>query len=419
MKEKKKRGYLIIFVCLLLFLSGISKPVEAAKKKTYTLSPNQIPSEVKRSSIYNKDTKNWLQIQYYLKKLQKGGGKLVLKKGTYKISNTLYVPSNTTIELQKGVVLKKISPKKAKVKPAKNMFVLVAYDKRNKIDASSKYNGPKNIKFIGHGKTSVIDLAYVEGAHGISASHNQDLVFENITFKGENGGHYIELAGTRRVTIRKNRFLSSKDSTKMKYYNKEAINIDTPDPLTGGFTLVWSKKDQTPNVDIRITNNTFEGVNRAIGTHKYSQKVDQDGQYSENSQNVYHQKITIQGNTFRNIFDNAIFIMNWKNTTIEKNSFIKIGNEERSQNTNTASHGIAGGGVIGLNVTKNRFEKILKSAIYLKTITNNKSGSEYYPTDVFLTEREIQKMSTNTVDKRPFGEFDLIVFSNRQNTIPK
>jgi hypothetical protein len=34
-------------------------------------------------------------LRSYLERLEKnGGGKLILKKGTYKITNTLYIPSN-------------------------------------------------------------------------------------------------------------------------------------------------------------------------------------------------------------------------------------------------------------------------------------------------------------------------------------
>ncbi|MDO4555231.1 MAG: right-handed parallel beta-helix repeat-containing protein [Lachnospiraceae bacterium] len=412
-----KRKNLILAAAFVLLVAGTfftgSKQVEAAKAKTYTISPNKIPAEVKKSSAYNSNTKNWLQLQYYLKKLQSGGGKLVLKKGTYKISNTLYVPSNTTIELKAGATLKKINKAKGKIKPAKNMFVLVSYNKKDKKNASSKYNGPKNIKFIGHGETSVIDLGYIEGAHGISASHNQNLTFENITFKGENGGHYIELAGAKNVVIKNNRFLAAKDSTRSKLYNKEAINIDTADSNTGGFTLSWSKKDQTPNVNISIYNNTFDGVNRAIGTHKYSQKKDAKGKYSASSKNVYHQNITIRSNTFKNVYDNAIFIMNWKDTTIDSNQFTKLGlNNKRS--TNTARHAIAGGGVTGMTITNNNFSQVAGSVVYFRRTSNNGGGSQYYPVLVYVTESELEKMVNNTVadcERDPsYYSYDILMF---------
>lgn len=413
MKKRSIWMTAFLFAALAVSLSVNVRQTEAAKTKTYTVTPNKIPSSVKKSSVYNSNTKNWLQLQYYLKALQKGGGKLVLKKGTYKISNTLYVPSNTTIELQEGVVLKKINKAKGKIKPSKNMFVLVSYNKKDKKNASSRYNGPKNIKFIGHGKKSVIDLAYIEGAHGISASHNQNITFENITFKGENGGHYIELAGTKNVKIQKNRFLTSKESTRSKLYNKEAINIDTADAATGGFKLGWSKKDQTPNVDIFIRDNVFDGSNRAIGTHKYSQKKDAAGKYSLQSKNVYHQNIQIKNNVFRNIYDNAVFMVNWKDTVIECNSFSNIGTKNK-RDTTTARHAIAGGGVCGVSITDNHFTNVASSVIYFRRTANNGSGSKYYPVLVYVTDSELENMKSNTVDSCErdyiYREYDILMF---------
>lgn len=413
MKKKRILTIVFLFAALVASFSVNVRETEAARAKTYTVTPNKIPSSVKKSSAYNKNTKNWLQLQYYLKALQKGGGKLVLKKGTYTISNTLYVPSNTTIELKEGAVLKKINKAKGKIKPSKNMFMLVSYNKKDKKNASSLYNGPKNIKFIGHGKKSVIDLSYIEGAHGISASHNQNITFENITFKGENGGHYIELAGTKNVKIRKNRFLTSKESTRSKLYNKEAINIDTADAATGGFTLGWSKKDQTPNVNIYISNNVFDGSNRAIGTHKYSQKKDDKGKYSLNSENVYHQNIQIKDNVFQNIYDNAVFMLNWKNTVIDRNRFINIGTKNR-RGTNTARHAIAGGGVLGVSITNNRFSNVASSVVYFRRTANNKSGSQYYPVLVYVTDAELEKMKSNTIESCGrdliYAEYDILMF---------
>ena len=412
----KKRHILRTVVLLAALCAAFTvnpRRTQAAKAKTYTITPNKIPAGIKKSSAYNKNTKNWLQIQYYLKKLQKGGGKLILKKGTYKISNTLYVPSNTTIELKEGAVLKKINKAKGKIKPAKNMFVLVSYNKKDKKNASAKYNGPKNIKFIGHGKGSVIDLSYIEGAHGISASHNQNVTFENITFKGENGGHYIELAGAKNVTIRNNRFLAAKSNTKSNFYNKEAINIDTTDKETGGFKLGWSKKDQTPNVNIFIYNNLFDGVKRAIGTHKYSQKKDDKGKYTIHSKNVYHQNIQIKNNTFQNIYDNAVFMVNWKDTVIDSNRFIKIGLKNK-RDTNTARHAVAGGGVTGLTLVNNRFSQVASSVVYFRRTANNGGGGQYYPVLVYVTDSELEQMKSNKISDcgrdKDYQSYDILMF---------
>ena len=50
----------------------------------------------------------------------------------------------------------------------------------------------------------------------------------------------------------------------------EAINLDTPDPVTGGFGSVWSNLDGTANVRVTVANNRFDGMVRALGTHNFT-----------------------------------------------------------------------------------------------------------------------------------------------------
>ena len=64
----------------------IPKTVSAAK--TYTISPNSAvyKGNYKNASAYNSTTKQYFLIRSYLEMLEKkGGGKLILKKCTYKI----------------------------------------------------------------------------------------------------------------------------------------------------------------------------------------------------------------------------------------------------------------------------------------------------------------------------------------------
>lgn len=83
---------------------------KASAAKTYTITPKSSTYKdcYKKATAYNSSTKQYFLIRSYLELLEKkGGGKLVLKKGTYKITNVLYIPSNVTIELKDGVVIKK------------------------------------------------------------------------------------------------------------------------------------------------------------------------------------------------------------------------------------------------------------------------------------------------------------------------
>lgn len=87
-------------------------------------------------------------IRSYLNKLeQKSGGTLKYKKGTYSVTNTLFIPSNVTIILEDGVMIKK--GKKTGVKgmqTTSSIFQTCSPASSGKTGTYSKYNGDKNIK---------------------------------------------------------------------------------------------------------------------------------------------------------------------------------------------------------------------------------------------------------------------------------
>ena len=72
-----------------------------------------------------------------------------MKKGTYKIPNVLYIPSNVTIELKDGVTIKKIMKTKAKkMKPSGGIFELLEPSKAKKKGVHGQYNGFMMLKYI-------------------------------------------------------------------------------------------------------------------------------------------------------------------------------------------------------------------------------------------------------------------------------
>ena len=99
----------------------------AAGKYTVKAGSSPINSSYKKLSTYNANTKQYYMLKSYLEKLEAdGGGTLTLKKGTYKIPCTLYVPSNVTINLKKGVTIKKTTKTGTKKLKANNtIFELV------------------------------------------------------------------------------------------------------------------------------------------------------------------------------------------------------------------------------------------------------------------------------------------------------
>ena len=117
----KKRKLVFAITAITVFSAMMltsNTKAQAAAKKTYTITPKSSPYKgkyKKAKGYYNSTTKQYFAIRSYLELLEKkGGGKLVIKKGTYKIPNVLYIPSNVTIELNDGVTIKKIMKTKAK-----------------------------------------------------------------------------------------------------------------------------------------------------------------------------------------------------------------------------------------------------------------------------------------------------------------
>ncbi|WP_121616370.1 S-layer homology domain-containing protein [Virgibacillus halodenitrificans] len=377
-----KKKWLFILVGFILGLGLImpsqSDTASAKAKPTYTVSTNSktYKGNMMNYSTYNKYTKHYYLLRSYLERLEKtGGGTLVLKKGTYTISNTLYVPSNVTIKLQDGVKLVKgTKTGTSKFSAAKSMFQFVRPSLAKNTGVYGKYSGEKNIKVIGSG-SATIDLNYVHKSLAIIAGHNQNITIKNIHFKNMYSGHFIEMDATKGATISNNTFKSSKAS---KNRNKEAINLDTPDKETNGWSQKWSTFDKTPNANITIANNTFKNLDRAIGTHKYSG-------------GKYHDKVVIRSNTIDTMREDPIRVMNWSNAVIENNTIRNVGS-----GPDNYRRGILVSGAHNPTFKNNTFISTPR-AMQFMVWKNSGPGSNYAITYNKLSKSNIQALKTNTV----------------------
>lgn len=405
MKYKNILRFLLLFFSVLIITAASDNVAYA--KKNYTVTPKKAASAAKKyKTIYNKNTKHYLGLNEYLEKMQKkGGGTLTIKKGTYVISNSIYVPSNVTIVFENGVVFKKIKKTGTYYKASGSMWQICPRNKSKKKNSVGKYNGSKNVTFKCNGKV-VFDMNGIEGI-GIIAAHCKNIDISGITFKGMNGNHYIEVNGTNGAYIHGCSFTKAKASTLNKFYMKEAINIDLADAKTNGLPLKWVKKDKTPCMNIKIENNVFDGTTRGVGTHKYSQGNDGNP--------IYHQNIVIHNNVFKNIYDNGIFALTWKNTTITNNTFTNIG-MTNMKSYSSGAHAISGGGIVGMTITNNSFSKIKRNAIYFGIQQNVGGGSEYKKVGVELTLEETEAMRNNTASECGndindiFAGYDILYF---------
>ena len=328
------------------------------KGTLFIIGPDSDPYNgyYKSFGTYNSKTKGYYLLRSYLERLDTlKGGVLVLKKGTYVITNTLCIPSNTSLILEDGVIIKKSDDTgTASLAATASLFHIVSYTNAAKTGVFSGYNGEHDIKILGEGR-ACIDLGSIP-CQGICIAHSKRLTISGISFMNMNTYHFIELDASKDVTISNNYFYGSITTSTLK---KEAINIDSPDKTTHGFNQNWTSFDKTPVSDIYITDNIFYDLESGIGTHKYSDSSP-------------HKNVNILRNTFINCRTYSIRCMNWETPVIKDNSFIltDVPSSERIV--------IILNGCINPLITDNRFENSYTPVSFYHW-QNSGYGSEYPP----------------------------------------
>lgn len=356
-KYRKKFRVLFIILIVCILIQNIHIAISArASGKVYKITTSTKPCDSSaKYTTYNKYTKHYYTLLSFLKKLEEeGGGTLELSKGTYTITNTLYVPSNVTIKLKDGVkIVKGKKSGTSKFTASKSIFQFCGYSKSSKKGVYKKYDGESNISLIGEGAVS-IDMNYDEDAVGIMMCHNRNIKITGITFQNMYSGHFIEMDASKNVIVKNCTFKNHKDSYNN---NKEAINLDTPDKSTNGFHADWSSYDKTANENVIISNCTFKNLERSIGTHKYSQ-------------NELHTNVQILNNTITNCDQDAIRIMNWEEPIIKGNTITNVGNKK------IGLRGILISGVINPQISDNVFKSVSRP-IQIMPWKNIGDGDEY------------------------------------------
>ncbi|MBP5330614.1 MAG: right-handed parallel beta-helix repeat-containing protein [Lachnospiraceae bacterium] len=325
-------------------------------------------------SEYNEYTKDYYVVRSYLERLSTlGGGMLIFAAGTYHFTNTLCIPSNTTILIEDGATLVKTDyTGDPWIEPTQSLFQTVSYSHTQ--TKFSEYNGEHDITIIGQG-SATIDLNFVKSI-ALTAAHCQRLTVKGISFKNLNSLHFIELDASKDVEISGNVFSGCVPSPTQR---KEAINIDTPDEETNGFKQGWTSYDCTPNLNVTISDNVFENLETAIGTHKYSE-------------GMYHTNIVIKNNTFVDVTSYVVRMMNWKDCVVSDNYFML---RERADESKTVNAVILNGAV-NPTVTGNLFDNFT-TAIKAAHWKNSGSGKIYAETYNKLSKKNLNAMKKNKV----------------------
>ncbi len=379
---KKRNLYAAFIIAILCLGIKISSADVQAKGKTYTISPKTTPcsSTYRQKSAYNKKTKQYYTLQSYLDKLSKTGGTLKLKKGTYKIPATLYVPSGVTISCASGVKLKKTSSTgTTSLKATKYMFQLVSEKKANKKNSAGGYKASKNVTIKGSGSV-IINMGKVNEATAIYAGHASAVTIQGITFKNKNGGSYIWIEGSKKVTVSGCKFARGSDISGLN--NRMAIRLETPNKKTSDFTGKWSKKDNTVNKNIKIKGNTFTNPDIGVGTVK-SVVITSGSKTTEYTQSG----IKVTGNTFTNTKKAAVYAVLWDKPVIKNNTIKRTGSNTR------ASAGLYGYGVKEPTVQKNTITGCKYGAVFSQA-KNTGKGKNFSAADSALGSATIDTMET-------------------------
>lgn len=334
-------------------------------------------SRIARYRTVNPCTRDYYMLRSWMEHFEAaGGGTLTLAPGTYTLSNAVYVPSHTSIILSSGTTLRKSGTTcTRKFKASSSMFMLVPPSLGRRRNAVGGYAGASDILISGVGDgTSVIDLNNRRDALAIIAGHNRGVTIQGIRFTNMNNNHFIEMDANADATIRGNEFLGATASTRM---SAEAINLDTPDWLTHGFASIWSNHDGTPNLRVLIEGNVFADMVRGLGTHKFT-----GGRY--------HTGIVVRENVFRNMRNDAIRVMNWRESAIVENAFDEVWCPTRGN----SCRGILASGALDLTVRDNLFSHMSRAIQFLPW-RNGDEAAVYGVTYDELTEDNLLDLADN------------------------
>ncbi len=317
---------------------------------TFTITPSTKPYQERyeEDAAYKANggqAKTYFMFRSYMEQLEyAGGGTLNVQAGTYKLSHSVCIPSNVTINFQSGVKIQKVKAVDTNLATNKTMFEIVPPSKEQVKNSVSGYNGSQNVTLQGDTNV-IIDCDNVLNAMGVVMGHAQNVTIRNIAFTNEYGSHFIELNSSKNVTIENCSFTDFRIYSNKSH--KEAINVDTTDLNNNGFNYEWSTHDRTACNTVNINNCMFTNMGAAVGSHTYS--VDMS------NQQVYHENVTIQNCKVNQTYNAAVRMWNWRNAVIRNNQFLGIQGLEDNKGYNYTC--ILVRGAVNPTITGNTFSK--------------------------------------------------------------
>lgn len=288
-KLRKITTFLCVFVMAVMVLPVPS--VDAAAKKQYTISGKVVKPVVKKGKDISKNVNAALKAASAKAKSNKIYT-VKIPRGTYYISESLKIRSNTVLDATGAVI-----------KAKKTGFNMIATGSAEENQKARGYKAYKNITIKGgkwinkKGNT----------ASAVRLCRGTNITLKNVDMSHGSEKHIVEMAAVNGVKITGCYFHDSyvKDAAD----KCEAVQLDICANKAAYSNIIY---DGTPCKNITIDGNTFKNVSRGIGTHSMLL-------------NSYIENVKITNNKFVNVTQEGIACVNYVNSRISGNTMENVG----------------------------------------------------------------------------------------------
>lgn len=251
----------------------------------------------------------------------KGGGIVLVTKGTYLLKAGLVIRANTILKAVGDVTY---------LRGRAGGALLYNADASASDKKFSGYNGNGNIVIDGGIWDGNVKNGYYGNQNLFTIGYANGLTIKNITVLDLVYGHAVDLSSSINVLIEGSKFYGFSDNTDGKRFYAEAIQLDHNQKATtkidaNGKTVAVAASisigspDGTPNVNVTVRNCVF-GSNpdnndtrygawpAAVGSHGYPEKGPM-------------QNIVIENNTFDEMSYAAVHLYKWGDTKVINNKY--------------------------------------------------------------------------------------------------
>lgn len=214
-----------------------------------------------------------------------GSPALFIPTGTYIISDSIRVYSNTYVLAAPGAIFKRSRT----AENFSNLPPILCFGEYGSASFATEYNGVHDVTIEGLSFDMGYNAFCTGNDHGgstVALSHTKNIRFINCSFYSAFNDHYLDVAGCFGTYIQNCYF---EPGTYTGTSNYEAINVDYA--TQQGFPHFGSY-DNTVDLNMYVTNCTFNnwtGTSAIIGNHTYISTSDTD---------YRHRNLVFTGNSF-------------------------------------------------------------------------------------------------------------------------